>query len=116
MAEKQPYLKERNPPRNVDVYMADDVQHLFADGGARILMGAEVTKVELTHSFGAMVEGGPDQRETFAILAMPTAAVVEMCASILEQHAKNAKLVRAGTDVVGNALREAIKRVAAIKL
>lgn len=119
MPDKKPYLVERIPgKRFVDVFEADDVQYLFADGGAQTLFGPEATKIEFTRALRTRTENGNviDERETFLRLAMPTSAVVELCAIVLEHYATNFKLIQDGASTNTNSIREALKRVAAIKI
>jgi hypothetical protein len=119
MVDKKPYLSERNPPRLLDVFLGDDIKHVFADGAARIMLGPEITKIELTRSLGTKTEpdfGEVDQRETFCFLTMPTSAVAELCATLLEQYGKNTKQLASGSQISASVIREALKRVTAIKL
>jgi hypothetical protein len=116
---KTPVISERNPPLRVfDIYEGDDPLILFADGTARLMMGPEISKIEFVRSNGPRTEGAieVDQREIFARLALPTSAFVEMCAICLEQYGKNAEAIQVGGATNRNNVKEAIKRVAALKI
>jgi hypothetical protein len=119
MPDKKPYLAERiQGKRFVDVFDADEVQYVFADGTAYILLGPETIKMEFTRALRTRTEDNApiDERETFLRLAMPTSAAVEFCIIVLEQYATNSKLIQEAASNSSNGIREALKRVAAIKI
>jgi hypothetical protein len=118
-ADRKPMISERNPPLRVfDILMGEDVLNFASDGTARMMLGPEVSKIEFIRSLGPVTEGAyeVDQREIFLRLSMPTSALVEMCAIALEQFGKNLEAIRAGSAGNSDVVKEALKRVAAIKL
>src|SRR5580698_7653297 len=110
MPDRKPYLSERLPNRApLDVFEAEHVEYIYADGSALSFLGPHVTKIELTRTIATKVEDGRsvDQRETFLRLTMPTFAVVELCALLLEQFGANTKLLQEAESANAKLLREA---------
>jgi hypothetical protein len=112
-------VSERNPPLRVfDIFEGENVLNLYSDGSARLMIGPEASKVEFARSSGAIEKEGlqVDQREVFLRLAMPTSALIELCAIALEQYGVNVEAMKAGSASNLSTLREAIKRAAAVKV
>jgi hypothetical protein len=109
---------ERNPPRVFDISLNSDVPDMFADSTGRIMMGAEICKIELTRNAGHIREGDlqVEQREVFARLAFPASTALELCTIILEQYAKNVGLLDQAVKLNRENLKANIKRIGALEI
>jgi hypothetical protein len=83
MADKseKPYLSERSPGRNYDVYESPDRIFINADGTLEFAMGPNLTRVDL-HRVREIVAGGAngepvEVRERIATVTLPTNIFVE---------------------------------------
>jgi len=119
--ERKPILSERTVGRMFDFYMAPEVEHLFADGTGRAILG-QLTKLELYRVIGLKqeVHGGigvnVEEREIFCVLTIPTVPLVETIGVLIDQLGNNMPLFDAAHEQLKGILRNAIRQAAAVKV
>lgn len=121
ITDRKPIIRERAPGRNVDIYLAPQVDQIFAESFGRLLLGPLITKIELlrvTELRKDTVDGRPvdvDEREVFCRLAVPTSALIEACGTLIEQVGSNMPAIDAAHQQLKEAITNAIRKAAAVK-
>lgn len=92
--------QERRRGRNSDTYRADDVQVVYGDGVASVILNPTVTKLELFNVVGIKELGNGEKveiREVTHLLTIPTRQLVELTLNVVVNlKAQSESLQKAG--------------------
>ena len=87
-------LQETRGKQNVDLYEADDVLEVYADGASSIIFTQSICKVDFFRTQPSKstndeaqrlgTAAAPEQRVVRLRVAIPTAQLVETCAKVLD--------------------------------
>ncbi len=119
--ERKPVVRERTPGRMFDVYLAPQVDYVFADGIGRVISGPQVTKIELTRVIGIKPETingvvcPVEEREVFCRLTVSTVQLIETCGTLIEQMGVNMPAFDASQQQFKKVITDAIRKAAATK-
>lgn len=82
-------VSERVPGRTYDMYAGDAPTRLYADGFAGTYLGPAVSRIDFYRNEDMIGDGDPEARERFAMVNIPTAALVEFLFNTIKQIVDN---------------------------